>query len=345
MVGTRSDPGRANANKGRCNRMKICSFLPSGTEIAFALGLGDQVVGVTDLCDYPLVAKTKRVVSRSLVDSSVLTSAEVEQRMKEFAAEGKSTFEVDTEWLYGENPDLILTQDLCYICDVDASQVFDVVSAFRTQPEVVVMSPRTISEIFASIRKVGEAAGVKTRSDELVGDLQLRVELLTSKFASAASRPRVFSLEGIDPLVVGGNWIPEMKTLAGGSDDMFSPGCPAARLRWDQVLDYDPELLFLILCSSDLSRSQREVHWLARQDGWWDLRAVRSGQVYMIDHIYYSRPSPRVVKGIEILAQIIHPEIFSGLIPPATVLKLDPSASRASGPEELARYFIPYPPS
>ena len=331
--------------------MKICSLLPSGTEIAFALGLGEQVVGVTDLCDYPSEAKTKYVVSRSLVDSSVLTSVEVEQKMKEFSAAGKSTYEVDTKWLYKENPDLILTQDVCYICDVDVNQVLSAIAAFRVQPRVLVLSPRTLSEIFTSIREVGEAAVVRANADELVSQLQSRVDVVASKVAGAAYRPRVFSLEGVDPLVAGGHWIPEMKVLAGGRDEMFSPGCPALRLSWDQVLSYDPEMLFLNLCSSDLRRSLREVHWLARQEGWWDLLAVGTGQVYMIDHIYYSRPGPRVVRGIEILAQIIHPEIFAGLIPPDTVLKLDPSAalragssaSRGCAPEELASYFYPYP--
>ena len=121
--------------------MKICSLLPSGTEIAYALGLGDQVVGVTDLCDYPPAAKTKRVVSRSLVDPSVLTSAEVEQAIRALAEAGNSTFELDTEWLRGANPDLVLTQDLCCFCDVDVSQVFEAVTACLTHPQVLVLSP------------------------------------------------------------------------------------------------------------------------------------------------------------------------------------------------------------
>ncbi len=323
--------------------MKICSLLPSGTEIAFALGLGDQVVGVTDLCDYPPEARTKYVVSRSLVDTSVLTSAEVEQKMREFAEAGKSTYEIDTQWLYHNNPDVILTQDLCYICDVDASQVFEAVAVFKTQPRVLVLSPRTLGEIFASIIEVGQVAEVRARAEELVGQLRSRVDAIASQAARAAYRPRVFSLEGIGPLVAGGHWIPEMKTLAGGRDEMFSPGCSALRLSWDQVVSYDPEILILTLCSSDLSRSLKEIHWLARQEGWWDLLAVRAGQVYMIDHIYFSRPGPRVVKGVEILAQILHPEIFTGLIPPDKAMKLDPSADKGCAPEALASCFRPYP--
>ena len=323
--------------------MKICSLLPSGTEIAYALGLGDQIAGVTDMCDYPPEAKTKRVVTRSLVDSSVLTSAEVERKMKEFTAAGESTYEIDTEWLRKENPELILTQDLCYVCDVYASQVFSAVTSFQDEPKVLVLSPRRISEIFGNIVEVGEAAGVRSKAVELVRQLQNRVDILATRAAAATTKPRVFSLEGIDPLVAGGHWIPEMKILAGGRDEMFNPGCPALRLTWDQVSTYDPDILILTLCSSGLPRSVSEVHWLARQDGWRDLLAVRTGVVYMIDHIYYSRPGPRVVKGIEILAQIVHPEIFTGLIPPDTVLRLDPIGCKGCAPEELAGHFYPYP--
>ncbi len=322
--------------------MKICSLLPSGTEIAFALGLGDQVVGVTDICDYPPEAAAKFVVSRSLVDPSVLSSDEVERRMKELAAEGRPTHEVDAGWLERERPDLVLTQDVCALCDVDASQVREAVAGCSIHPNVVVLSPRTISGIFASIREVGQAAGVSARAESLVSDLQARLYRTTAAAARAPRKPEVFSLEGVNPLVAGGHWIPEMKLLAGGRDRWFSPGCPAARLEWSQVLEADPEVLLLTLCSSDLARGLREAGWLADQEGWWDLRAVRSGEVYMIEHVYFSRPGPRVVDGIEILAQLMHPDLFSGLVPPETVLKLEPGPS-SGVPGDLAARFRSYP--
>ena len=321
--------------------MKICSLLPSGTEIAFALGLGDQVAGVTDLCDYPTDAAAKQVVSRSLVDPSVLSSAEVERRMKELADEGRPTHEIDAGWLDRERPDLVLTQDACAFCDVDASQVREAVAACGVHSNVLVLSPKTISGIFASIREVGQAAGVSERADCLVSDLQSRLYRTTAAAARAPKKPEVFSLEGVDPLVVGGHWIPEMKLLAGGRDRWFSPGCPAARLEWSQVREADPEVLLLTLCSSDLARGLREAGWLVDQEGWWDLRAVRSGEVYMIEHVYFSRPGPRVIDGIEILAQLMHPDLFSGLVPQETVLKLEPNPSPGAS-EDLAGRFRPY---
>ena len=323
--------------------MKICSLLPSGTEIAFALGLGDQVAGVSDLCDYPLEAKTKHTACQSLIDTSTLSSREVEQKIREYTDSGESTFVLDVEWLDTAKPDLILTQDLCYVCDVDAAQVFQAVDGSDSTPQVLVLSPKTVSEIYSNIREVGQAAGVTDRAEELVSSMQRRVQAVTSKLYQSKRRSRVFSLEGVDPLAAGGHWIPEMRILAGGKDEMFAPGCPATRLAWEQVADYNPEVLLLILCSSDLQRNLREVHWLARQEGWWDMDAVRTGQVYLIDHVRFSRPGPRVVEGIEILAQIFHPDLFTGLIPQDSVMKLRPPDSGRCVPEELASRFRPYP--
>lgn len=323
--------------------MKICSLLPSGTEIAFALGLGDLVVGVSDICDYPSDVRTKRVACRSLIDTSTLSSREVEQKIREYTDAGQSTFVLDVEWLDRARPDLILTQDLCYVCDVDAGQVFQAVDGSDSNLQVLVLSPTTVSEIYDTIREVGDAGGVIGRADELVSSMQRRVEAVTSKLDKVDHRPKVFSLEGVDPLAAGGHWIPEMRILAGGRDEMFAPGCPATRLVWDQVTGYDPEVLLLILCSSDLQRNLREVHWLARQEGWWDMDAVRTGQVYLIDHVCFSRPGPRIVDGIEILAQIFHPDLFSGLIPEDAVMKFHPPVSGRCSPDELASHFCPYP--
>ena len=323
--------------------MKICSLLPSGTEIAFALGLGDLVVGVSDICDYPAEVQTKHVACRSLIDTSTLSSREVEQKIREYTDAGQSTFELDVEWLESAKPDLILTQDLCYVCDVDASQVFQAVDGSDSIPQVLVLSPKTVSEIYDNIREVGDAGGVIERAEDLVSGMQRRVAAVTSKLDRVEHRPKVFSLEGVDPLAAGGHWIPEMRILAGGRDEMFAPGCPATRMAWEQVTGYDPKVLLLILCSSDLRRNLKEVHWLARQEGWWDMDAVRTGQVYLIDHVRFSRPGPRVVEGVEILAQIFHPDLFSGLIPEETVMKFHPPASGRCSPEDLADCFRPYP--
>jgi iron complex transport system substrate-binding protein len=323
--------------------MKICSLLPSGTEVLFALGLGDQVIGVTDLCDYPLEARGKPVVCRSKVDPSVMSSDQVEQEMQRLLATGESPYELDNEWISRHNPQVVLTQDLCFFCEVTAGQVDEAILGMPDPPQVVVLQPRTMGEIFDSITQVGAACDAVSAAAELVTSLWGRVQSITQALNGAAPAPRVFSLEGINPIVVGGHWIPELLRLAGGRQEMYPPGCPAERPRWEDICAWAPEKLFIDLCSSDLARGRREIPWLAGLEGWAELPAVRSGEVYLLDHVYFSRPGPRIVRGLEILAQLTRPDIFSGLIPPDTVVKLDPEMAAGCPPQEIAGCFRPYP--
>jgi iron complex transport system substrate-binding protein len=323
--------------------VKICSLLPSGTEIVYALGLGDHLVGVSDLCDYPPEARHKPVISRSRIDTTVLSSAEVEAVMRSLMERGESPFDIDAAALQQERPDLVLTQDTCAICDAAAADVQRALDGIRPPPELLILSPRTVADIFESIIAVGKAAGVPDRAHTLVAALEARVRAVVSTAARAPHQPRLLSLEGVHPLVAGGHWIPELKILAGGRDDLFSPGCAAQRLEWATIREYDPEMLLITPCSSGLARSLRELAYLAAQDGWWELQAVRAREVYVIDHVYFSRPGPRVVAGLELLAQIVHPTYFSGMIPDGSVLKLALAAGQTCAPAALADAFEPYP--
>ena len=205
--------------------MKICSLLPSGTEILFALGLEDQVVGVSDLCDFPAGARDKAVVSRSKVDPSVLSSEEVEAAMSLLLVNNENPYELDQDWLIKESPDVILSQDLCHVCEVDAGQVTGVIADMDCQPNIVVLQPRTFEGVLASILAVGQACGVETRANVVISEMRQRAQVIQDRLSSTSLRPRVFSLEGINPLVVGGHWIPDMLSLAGGAQDLFDPGC------------------------------------------------------------------------------------------------------------------------
>ena len=324
--------------------MKICCLLPSGAEILYALGLGDNVIGVSDLCDYPQeVLDTKTVVSRSRVDPSVMSSEEVEAALRDIMSRGESPYQLDYEWLATELPDIIFTQDLCHICEIDAGEVNLAVRGMSVQPKVVVLQPSTFGDILDSITEVGEVCGVPERASELVTSLQDRVDAVVSKARAAPSRPSVFSLEGINPLVAGGHWIPDMLRMAGGSITALEPGCNAKRLEWREVLEAAPDKLFIDLCSSDVARHLREVPWLAEQQGWHSIPAVAAGEVYLIDHVYFSCPGPRVVDGLEILAQLTHPELFSGMVPPGAAVKLDAEAAALRAPEDIAQCFYPYP--
>ena len=324
------------------NQLRICSLLPSGTEILFALGLGDRVVGVSDLCDYPLVARDKRIISRSKVDASALSSDQVDKEMRRLLEAGEELFELDRDWLLSNPVDVVLTQDLCYFCEVDAGQVLDAVNGMQREPRVEVLQPRTLAEILSSIRQVGNACGADDAAVRLVNELEERIGAVIEATGRAVAKPRVFSVEGVNPLVIGGHWIPDLLATAGGDLGTYQPGCPAKRIDWSEIIDYAPEKLFIDLCSSDLDRNLREIPWLAAQEGWKTLPAVQTGEVYLIDHVFFSRPGPRVVRGLEILAQLTHPDVFSGLIPPDSVLKLDPGTA-GGGPGGIARCFRPYP--
>ena len=324
--------------------MRICSLLPSGTEILFALGLGDKVIGVTDLCDYPAEAAGKRVVCRSRIDPATLSSEEVEAEMRRILSAGESPYELDVEWLVEAAPDVVLTQDLCYFCEVDAGTVSRAVAPMPIPPRTLNLNPRTLDEILDSIIEVGGACGAPERAEELTAGLRRRIESVASGVSKATRRPAVFTLEGVNPLVIGGHWVTDLVERAGGSlPARFAPGCDAERIEWDEVTAAAPEKLYVDLCSSDLARSRREVSWLAAQPGWEELPAARSGEVYLIDHSTLSRPGPRVVDGLELLAELTHPELFSGGVPPNTALKLDREAMRRLPAERIGEAFRAWP--
>ena len=331
--------------------MRICSLLPSGTEILFALGLGDRIIGVTDLCDYPPEVAGIRVVCRSRIDPATMSSAEVDAEMARILSSGESPYELDGEWLRAAAPDVVLTQDLCYFCEVDAGTVRRAIGAAAGKdvsgpaaPQVVNLNPSTLAEILASFAEVGAVCGVPARAAALVAGLQDRIDAVARQVARAAYRPAVFSLEGVNPLVIGGHWVTDLVARAGGRlPPRFTPGCPAERIGWDEVCAAAPEKLYVDLCSSDLARARRELPWLAAQAGWGELPAVRAGEVYLIDHSTLSRPGPRVVDGLELLAQLTHPDLFGGQIPPGAVLKLDAGAMQGRLASAVGEAFRPWP--
>ena len=322
--------------------MKICSLLPSGTEILFALGLEEQIIGITDLCDYPEETLDKRIVCRSKIDVNRLSSEQVDEAMHKLLESGESPFELDSNWLVDHPPDVILTQDLCYFCEIDASTVHEHVNNIPDIPDIVILNPKNLCEIFDSILQVGSACSLSRKAETLVNELKQRVQNIEDKFPNDLNRPKVFSLEGINPLVVGGHWIPDLLQRGGGEQTLFSAGSPARRIDWQEIVNYAPEKIFLDLCSSDLNRHQREIPWLFDQAECLDIPAVKSGEVYMIDHVYCSRPGPRIVTGLEIIAELTHPELFSGMVPPDTVLKLDPDEAQSSSSRNIASCFKPY---
>ena len=297
--------------------MRICSFLPSTTEIVYELGLGDNLVGVTHECDYPPEAKDKKTVIMSFLDHKKLSSKEIDDLVSKNAAEGKSTYLVDKDILKEVNPEIILTQKLCEVCAVSGNQVMEAVEILGHSPEIISLEPTTISEILDTIITIGEATGTKERAREITDKLKARVERIKSLLEDEKDRPRVFCLEWLDPPYVGGHWVPEMVEMAGGDNGIGKPGEPSFKVTWEEIVDFAPQMLFIMPCGFDIEKTLNELDAASSKDEWFSLPATTRGQIYLVDaNSYFSRPGPRIVDGLEILARAIHPEVIKGYAPP-----------------------------
>jgi iron complex transport system substrate-binding protein len=294
--------------------MKICSFLPSATEIAFALGLGDSVVGVTHECDFPPDAKSRRVVVRSAVDQERCTSGEIDRLVTEHLRSGKSIYTIDLEQLRAADPDVILTQELCDVCAVDYREVEDAARLLGGKPRIISLAPGSLSDVLQDIETVGAATGRAAEARQFALGLQERIESVRQRAAASDLRPRTACVEWLDPLYSAGHWVPEMVAIAGGENGLGEKGRPSRRLEWQELVDFSPEVLVLMPCGFEVERTMREIELLERLPGWKRLPAVAGGRVFVVNgHAYFNRSGPRLVDGLEILAQIIHPEIFPRL--------------------------------
>jgi iron complex transport system substrate-binding protein len=295
--------------------MRIVSLLPSATEIVYALGLGDALVGVTHECDYPDAVHALSVVTRSLLDHSDATSEEIDDAVRGQLRDGLSLYALDRDRLAELRPDLILTQALCEVCAVSFDAVCDVTSQFEgVAPKVLSLEPGSLGDILATITAVGAATATEQRADELVAELWARIERVRERAAQIAARPRVACLEWLDPPFGPGHWLPEMVALAGGVAGLGEAGADSRRISWGDVIAFAPEVIVVTPCGFDLERTTTEaLRVLPRRTGWEALPAVRGGRVYVVDgNAYYSRPGPRIVDSLELLAELIHPTHFAG---------------------------------
>lgn len=294
--------------------MRIVSLLPSTTEIAFALGLGDQVVAVTHECDYPPEARQRPVITASALDHHAATSAEIDAAVRGQLRDGISIYRLDTALLEALQPDLVLTQALCDVCAVSFGVVERAVAGVRTPPKILSLEPTDLEGIFGTILAVGNATGRRDRAAELVAQLRARVARVRERAALAPYRPRVLCLEWLDPPFGPGHWLPELIEIAGGRAGLGAPGEPSRRVTWDDVLAFAPEALVLTPCGFDLDRTIAEaLAVLPRRPGWDGIPAVQQGRVFAVDaNSYFSRPGPRIVDSLELLASLIHPDLFGG---------------------------------
>ncbi len=304
--------------------MRIASLLPSATEIVYAVGLGDELVAVTHECDFPPEAPSKMPVTRSLL-APELPSADIDRAVVESTQGAHSIYDLDIERLVDLRPDLIITQDLCEVCAVPRSAVDEAVALLQSGARVLSLDPNTLDEVLESIELVGEATAQAREARRVVRALRERIEAVRRAVGAAAARPRVLCCEWLDPVFAGGHWVPELVRLAGGADGIGNEGLPSFRVEWDAVLDYQPEVVVLMPCGFDARQAAARIGELTGRPGWTGLPAVRAGQVFAVDaSAYFSRPGPRLVNGLELLARILHPEAFAKPAPPGAVLKLAP---------------------
>ena len=305
--------------------MRICSLLPSATEIVFALGLGDDLVAVTHECDHPPRARDKAVVVGSALDGrGGMSSAEIDRVVSENRAAGKSTYLIDAEALRRARPDLIITQGLCEVCAVAKDRVLEISRVLDPAPRVMSLEPGTVEEILDSVAAVGEAAGAEENAAALVGELRERIRAVGRTLANERYRPGVFCLEWLDPPYAPGHWVPDMVETAGGRCLLGKTGEPSFRTDWDSILESAPEYVILMPCGFDVEATLERIDEVtAGVPQWHMLPAVRKGHCYAVDaNSYFSRPSPRTVEGIELLAGILHPDLFRRVPKPDAVLNL-----------------------
>jgi len=303
--------------------MRIVSLLPSATEIVFALGLGDQLVAVTHECDWPPEAATKPAITRATNDLGTASSRRIHDLVRGALHGGSSLYELDDALLAELEPDLILTQELCQVCAVSYLRVTDAVRAIDAPTRVVSLEPVSLEGIFNTITTIGALTGVENRSVRLVQRLRSRLGQLERRVQRRRERGhapvRAVAVEWLDPPFAVGHWVPEQIRRAGGWDLLGREGEPSVETTWRAVRDVEPEMLVLMPCGFHVTDAAAEWARTPRPAIWGDIEAVRRRQVFVVDgSAYFSRPGPRVVDGIAMLAEIFDPDAFVETSPPGS---------------------------
>ncbi|MEO8195661.1 MAG: cobalamin-binding protein [Thermoanaerobaculia bacterium] len=284
--------------------MRIVSLVPNATEILFALGAGAEVVGVSHECDWPPEAKSRPILTGSALQPG-MAPAEIDAAVSSQLASGASLYTLDEKRLAELDPDLLFTQELCPVCAVSTAQVGDAVAPMARCPEVMSLDPTRLEDVLADILHVGERIGRSTAAEALVDALRARLDRI-ERATHGRPRPTVVALEWLDPPFLGGHWVPQMITIAGGKDPFgIAPGERSRRATWAEIAAADPDWIVAMPCGFDAAGAAIEVAKLAGNPAWESLRAVRTGQVAAVDaNGCFSRPGPRLVDGIEALHRL-----------------------------------------
>jgi iron complex transport system substrate-binding protein len=299
--------------------MRIISLLPAATEIVAALGLLDHLVGVSHECDYPEPVNDLPRVMTCPIYKAGLTSAEIDEAVRESTAKGESLYRIDVDLMQRLQPDLVLTQMLCDVCAIGYGTVAGAIASLNPRPRLLNLEPRWLEDLYQNIRDVAAVVDeistvpldAAARAEACIESLRNRVDAVVRGVASVDKRPRVLFLEWIDPPFAAGHWTPELIALAGGECVLGEPGIPSQTREWSEVAASNPDVLIVSCCGYDVDMIERDMAILADKPFWRDWPAVRGGRVYIVDGSqYFNRPGPRLIDSLEILAAAFHPELF-----------------------------------
>jgi iron complex transport system substrate-binding protein len=291
--------------------LRILPLLSSATEIVHALGLGQFQVGRSHECDYPPSVLSLPICSSPAiaVDGS---SAEIDAQVKQRLTDALSIYNVDSKQIAELNPTHIITQTQCKVCAVSLEDVeLALQKQTGTQAKVISLEPYALNDLWADILRVGSALGFEERARQLNAELQNRMSAIAERATKATWRPRVAAIEWLDPLMAAGNWVPELIWIASGDSVFGEAGQHSPWMKWENLVREDPDLIVALPCGFDLARTRAEMRWLTERSGWSDLKAVKTGRVYLCDgNQFMNRPGPRLVESLQIFGEIFHPELF-----------------------------------
>lgn len=293
---------------------RIVTTVPSATEIVSLLGLEDRLVGISHECDFPPSVRKKQVVVKSVLDTQRMTSKEVDDSVLGYSSEGRSIYEIDEPLLRRLKPDLIITQELCEVCATPLRLVAKVISHLDPRPLTISLSPHDLEGVLENVVEVGSATGRLPEARRVVSLLHRRIERVKRRCLGnrGIPKPSVFCLEWLDPIYCSGHWMPELVKYAGGVEILGRQGEPSSVVPWPKVVASNPEVILVTVCGYSVERVLSEISTLTQRREWKRLQAVRNGRVFVLDGpSYYSRSGPRLVDGLEIMATLIHPELFA----------------------------------
>jgi iron complex transport system substrate-binding protein len=288
--------------------MRICSLLPSATEVIASLGLGDELVGISHECDYPPSIKHVPIMVEPMIPTHGLASAEIDSRVRQLVASGQRLYRLNDQLLRQAQPELILSQDLCHVCAITPDQLQDAIGSMPRQPIILSLNPSSVLDVINDVVRIGDAAGRSAEGHRLAAHLRDRLDAVHRRLQTISHRPRVVCIEWLSPLYIAGHWVPEMVQLAGGLDVLAQPGSPSRVVTWGEIVAAAPDVLLVMPCGFSVEKTHTELRHLMQHPDQWRLSPALAEHTYLVDaSSYFSRPGPRLIDGIELLVTILHP--------------------------------------